>query len=79
MKAKQYKSIIHCITVDINPLLHDVLYMIEYTSGKVRYIFQNELSFDVSQRIHNFINTGILTFNDCTISVYKAGQQNVIN
>lgn len=79
MKIKHYKSFIHSVTVDINPLLHDVLYIVEYGSGKTRYIFQNELSFDVSQRIHNFINSGLLTFTDCTMSVYKYGLQNVIS
>ena len=34
MKIKHYKSFIHSVTVDINPLLHDVLYIVEYGSGR---------------------------------------------
>ena len=82
MKNRKYKSIIHCVTVDINPLLPDVSYMIEYSSGKTRYLYQydmDKMSYDFSQRIHNFINTGILVFHDSTMSSYKYGLQNIID
>ena len=78
MKNRKYNSFINCVTVDINPLLHDVLYVVDYSSGKTRYIFNCDMSFDFSQRIHNFINTGILVFADPTITSYKYGFQNVI-
>lgn len=79
MKTKKYNSFINAVTVNINPVFHDVLYIIEYSSGKTRYIFHDEMSYDFSQRIHNFINTGILTVWDKTVTRYKYGLQNIIN
>lgn len=78
MKTKKYNSVIKSITVNINPVFHDVLYIIEYSSGKKRYIFQDELSYDFSQRIHNFIDSGSLVLWEGTQSKYKYGLQNVI-
>ena len=75
---KKYNSIILSVTIDINPVFHDVLYIIEYTSGKTRYIFHNEFSNDFWQRISNFIYTGVLWFADPTITTYKYGQQNIM-
>lgn len=74
---KKYNSFILSVTVNINPVFHDVLYIIEYSTGKNRYIFHDELSYDFSQRIHNFINTGILTSWTGTERKYKYGSQNI--
>ena len=79
MKNKQYKTFINSVCVDINPLLHDVLYIVEYGSEKTRYYFLCDLSYNLSKRIHNFISTGILTLADNTLSVYKYGLQNYID
>ena len=77
---KHYNSIIKTVTVDINPLLPDVMYFVEYSTGKTRQFSHAKLlsgTYDFCQRIHNFINTGILCFADPTITTYKNGQQNV--
>ena len=74
---KKYNSFIQAVTIDINPLLHDVLYIVEYSSGKTRYYFLCDISYELNQRINNFINTGVLWFVDSTIRTYKYGMQNI--
>lgn len=79
MKTKKYKSFILSVTVNINPSFPDVLYIVEYSTGKNRYIFNCDMSFEFSQRIHNFINSGIITSLSKMETCYKYGLQNVIN
>lgn len=73
----KYKSFIDSVTININPVFHDVLYIIEYNTGKTRYIFRNELSENMSKRIHNFIYTSLLVSMDKTEKRYKYGMQNI--
>lgn len=74
---RKYNSFINAITINYNPVFHDVLYIVEYSSGKNRYIFYGEMSYEFSQRIHNFISTGLLVKWDKTERRYKYGQQNI--
>lgn len=81
MKSKKYKSIIFSVTININPYGSDVLYIVSYAGGKIRCFLHYDLSYDLLQRINNFINTGTLFYmsKDKTITVYKNGLQNVID
>ena len=78
---KKEKAFIISVSVVIDKYFHDILYIIEYASGKNRYVFKNELTANFSERIHNFIYTGMLVSgtNNATGTErkYKYGKQSM--
>ena len=75
---KRYKSFIQAITINTNPVFHAVLYIVDYSSGKSGYYFNGEISQELTNRINNFIDTGILVSWTNTEKRYKYGIQNVV-
>ena len=74
---KKYNSFIQAVIINTDPVFHAVLYIVDYSSGKTGYYFSGEISQALTNRINNFIDTGILVLWTNTERRYKYGMQNI--
>ena len=74
---KKYNSFIQAVTINTDPVFHAVLYIVDYSSGKTGYYFNGEISQALTNRINNFIDSGILVSWTDTERRYKYGMQNI--